>query len=149
MDVCETWHKHGFRFRFPGFWEVSERADQLEATVTVSGPETSFWSLALFFDRPQPADLIESAVAAFQQEYEDIDVYPAEAQLCGVETSACDVQFVCLDLINSAFLRAFRTDRATAFVMYQGTDRELESTGPILEAISAGLQCDDFDAGEA
>jgi hypothetical protein len=50
------------------------------------------------------------------------------------------VEFVCLELVNSAFLRAFRLGESSALVLYQGTDHELEDTRPILEEISASLQ---------
>ena len=46
---------------------------------------------------------------------------------------------LCFDLVNGASLRAFQIDGVTAFVLFQGTDAELESTRPILEAISASL----------
>ena len=52
---------------------------------------------------------------------------------------ARDVDFVCFELINSAFIRSFQTERFTVLVLYQGFDAELETTRPLLEAISASL----------
>ena len=137
MDA--TYHQHGFEFRYPGFWDLSERNGPDEVTVTVASPGTSFWSLSLFHERPRPEDLMESAVSAFREEYPALDVYPVDARLCGRPAVARDVEFLCLDLVNGASLRAFQIDGVTAFVLSQGTDEELESTRPILEAISDSL----------
>ena len=86
--------------------------------------------------------MLETALDAFRDEYGDIDVYPAETTLGRVGNLARDVDFVCLELINGAFLRVFRTGRFTALVLYQGTDHELEDTRDVLEGISNTLECD-------
>ena len=137
-----SYHEHGVRFQYPSHWELTERQSPNEVTITVSSPETSFWSLVMFFDRPSPENLIESAIGAFREEYDEIDVYPAEAMLCARTNVARDVEFVCLDLINSAFVRAFQTSLFSALILYQGTDCELEESKEILESISASLHCD-------
>ncbi|HUG90666.1 MAG TPA: hypothetical protein VML55_07530 [Planctomycetaceae bacterium] len=141
MDA--TYHQHGFEFRYPGFWELSEHSGQDgEWTITVSSPGTSFWSLSLYSDRPRPEALIDSAVSAFREEYPDLDVYPLQARLCDRPAVARDLEFLCFDLVNGASVRAVQIGPVTAFVLYQGTDDELESTRPILEAITASLSYD-------
>ena len=140
--MLELYHAHGIQFRFPDAWKLSEQAHGPEATITVESPDTSFWSLSLFFDGPPPEQVLETAVAALAQDYDEIDVYPAAARLCDRDSLARDAEFVCFELINSAFLRAFRTDDFTALVYYQGTDHELEETRPILERICDSLAWD-------
>lgn len=137
----ELYRSHGVKFRFPGDWALNEqRTGSEEVTVTVSSPETSFWSLSLYFDRPDPEALIETAVDAFRDEYDELDDYPVECRVCRRPATGRDLEFVCLELINSAFLRAFRTPRFSALVLYQGTDHELADTREILEGITASLQ---------
>ncbi len=140
--MLENYHAHGVKFRFPGDWKLSEQQDQGETTITVESPDTSFWSLSLFFDSPAPENVLEAAVDALEQSYEEIDIYPVNAQVCHRNSLARDAEFVCYELINSAFLRAFQTDKFTALVYYQGTDHELEHTRQILESICQSLQCD-------
>lgn len=135
-----VYHEHGVRFRYPSGWELTEQHVDNEVTITVSSPETSFWALVLHFEGPRPEDLIESALDAFREEYEELDIYSTEAMLCHRANVARDVEFVCFELINSAFLRAFRTGRFSALVLYQGTDHELEQTRETLESISASLR---------
>lgn len=142
----EIYSAHGVRFRYPPDWEVTEEKRGSDVSITVASPETSFWSVTLLPECPDPQRAVESAVQAFQEEYEDVDVYPVEGGLCHRPNIARDIEFVCYELINSAFLRAFRTDRFTALVLYQGTDHELKETRDLMEEISSSLQCD-FDDG--
>ena len=136
---------HGVRFRYPDSWELTEQQNDDGVAVTISGPGTSFWTLQLFFDAPAPEHVILQAVEAFRAEYEEIDFYPASAELCARPASGGDVEFVCLELMNSAFLRAFQADRFTALVLFQGTDAELEETRETLDAITDSLRCDSGD----
>ena len=144
----EIYSSHGVQFRYPGPWELSEESAGDEISITVASPETSFWSLTLIHNRPSPEDVIQSAVAVLREEYDELDDYSSRDTLCGRDTVACDLEFVCLELLNSAYLRAFRTDNFSALVYYQGTDQELADTLPVLEAISATLECRDDDVDE-
>ena len=85
---------------------------------------------------------METALDAFRKEYEELDIYPVSETICDRDCLARDVEFVCLELINSAFLRTFRSDHFTALILYQGTDFELEMTREQLENISLSLQCE-------
>jgi hypothetical protein len=141
----ETYEGHGIRFRYPAIWELLEQEDGESASITVASPDTSFWSISLFRDSPSPEQVVASAVEAFREEYEEVDVYPSDERLGDRPGIANDVDFVCFELINSAFLRAFRTDRFTVLVLYQGFDGELAETRPLLEAISVSLRLDGED----
>ena len=135
----EVYSAHGVHFEFPDRWELAEESTGSDVFVTVSSPETSFWSLTLFRDRPSPQQVLTEAVEAYQDEYEELDAYPGEGTLAGRRGLSCDLEFVCLEMINSAFLRVCRTDEFTALVLYQGTDHELNDTRPLLEQITKTL----------
>src|SRR5580704_9701761 len=135
----ELYEGHGIRFRYPAYWELTEQEDEEATSITVASPETSFWSISLFKDGPPPQQVLESAMEAFREEYTEVDVYASTARTGDRAGVARDVDFVCFELINSAFLRAFQTERFTVLVLYQGFDAELEMTLPLLEAISASL----------
>lgn len=140
--MYETFARYGVQFRYPGWWELAEQPNDDGVSITVSSPETAFWTLSLLPGVLAPEDVVEQAVDAFRDEYDELDVYPSTAEVCRRPTAARDIDFVCLDLIGSAFLRAFRTARFTALVLYQGTDRELAETRETLERIAASLECD-------
>lgn len=133
---------HAVRFRYPEDWLLSEAESDAEVSLTVSSPATSFWSLTLYFAQPDVEELIEAAVEAFRAEYEELDAYEVSGRLCERPAIGRDIEFVCLELLNTAYLRAFRTDRFTVLVLYQGTDSELEQTLPLMEDISNSLWCD-------
>ncbi len=135
----EIYEGHGIRLRYPAYWEVTEQDDDEATSITVASPETSFWSISLFHDGPSPQEVLESALEAFREEYAEVDVYASTERIGERAGVARDVDFVCFELINSAFLRAFQTERYTVLVLYQGFDGELETTRPMLEAISASL----------
>lgn len=141
----ELYDANGVRFRYPAWWELDEQTESNEVSITVSSPGTAFWSLMLLLEAPPPEHVIESVVDAYREEYHEIDIYPVDAMLCHRSNVARDLEFVCLELINSAYLRAFRTGRFTALILYQGTDAELEASKHILEEISASLECEGDD----
>jgi len=140
--MYETYTGHGIRFRYPSDWQFKERQSESEASFLVASPETSFWSLTLFFEQPSPDDVLESALDAFCEEYDELDIYTVDATPLFPDCLARDLEFVCLELINSAFLRVIPTKRFTVFVFYQATDHELKQTRSVLEGISKTLQCD-------
>jgi len=135
----EIYEGHGISFRYPAYWELTEQEDEEATSITVASPETSFWSISLFHHGPPPQQVLDSAIEAFREEYDEVDVYASTARTGERAGVARDVDFVCFELINSAFLRSFQTDRFTVLVLYQGFDGELEITRPLLEAISASL----------
>lgn len=135
----QEYAKHGVRFRYPADWDVSEQRDGNQLSITVSSPHTSFWTVILLFDRPDPNDIVAAALDAFEEEYDELDVYPAKARVCRRATVARDIDFVCLELLNVARIRAFRTADFTVMVLYQGTDSEFDEMGALLEQMTTSL----------
>lgn len=138
----ETYCEHGVRFLYPAGWEIVEESQGPTVAVTLNSPETSFWSLWLMPERPNPEQILDSALTAFEEDYDNVDVYRSEGELCEYPCLKCEVEFVSLELINSASLRAFRTGRFSVLILAQGTDHELEYSRPILEAVTESFECD-------
>src|SRR6185369_7907984 len=101
----ETYSNHGVRLDYPANWEISEQVRDGELTVTVASPGTAFGSLSLYFDKPDPDDVMETVLAAFREEYPDLGAYPVRDRVCDTETLAQDIEFVCWELLNSAWAR--------------------------------------------
>ena len=59
--------------------------------------------------------------------------------ITGENAAGRDIEFVCLELVNSAVLRAVATPERTILVLYQGTDHELEDTRRMMERITESL----------
>ena len=139
MDA--TYQFHGVKFRYPREWEIAEQQTEEQLSITVSSPLTAFWTLSLFPDCPEPDDVVETVLEAFQEEYTEMDDYPSKERVGKRPTIARDIDFVCLDVLNLARVRAFRTARFTALVLFQLTEAEQDETGPILEMITRSLSC--------
>jgi len=137
MDA--TYQGHGIKFRYPSEWEVSEQQEGPQFSITVSSPATAFWTLSLFADCPEPDDVVEAVLDAFREEYDEMDEYPSDARVGKRQTVGRDIDFVCLDRLNSAGVRAFRARQFTVMVLYQHTEVEREETGPILEMMTRSL----------
>ena len=140
--MTETFAAHGVRFQYPPEWEVSEQQNGDELSITVSSPQTSFWTLTLFHDCPDPETIMEAVLAAFREEYAELDIYESHVRVCDLPTVAFDIEFVCLELLNSAWARVFSMDECTALILYQAYDEELAETGELLELITRSLEFD-------
>lgn len=136
-----TYDNHGIRFRYPADWQLAEQTTGNGVSVSVQSAGTAFWSVSLDPDGPEPERMIEAALDAFRQEYSELDDYPLETEICHRTALGRDVEFVCLDWLNTACLRAFRTSQFSVLLLYQGTDRELKDARPQLEAMTASLTC--------
>ena len=139
MEVI--YKSHGVMFRYPDDWELSEQQEGEQISITVSSPLTAFWTVSLFPDRPEPADIVAAALDAFHEEYDELDDYPAKVRLCRSPTVARDIDFVCLELLNIAGVRAFRTRDFTVLVLFQMTEGERAEIGPLLDRITRSLAC--------
>lgn len=146
LGSTSAYEKHGVRFQFPASWAITEQSDQGETTISLQSDGTSFWTLMLLQSRPDPDEVLNTVVAAFEQDYDDVDVISSISSLGGLPALGRELDFVCYDLVNSASVRAVQTSELTAMVLFQGTDHELETTRDQLDSITASLQFDDDDS---
>ena len=141
----EVYDRHGITFQYPADWEVTEQEEGDECLITVSGPGTSFWSVGLFRDRPSPDLVLETALAAFKDEYPDLDAYVTDDELLSQPTLGYDIEFFCLELVNTARLRTFLAREFTVLVLSQADDTELEISDPLFAEMSGSLNCELLD----
>ena len=137
---------HGLRFKYPATWTVTDDSGDEKIAVTVQSDGSAFWTVAVFPDGPRPERVLESAVAAYRDDYPELDVYPVETNAGSRGTVfSRDLEFVCLELIAAARIEAYQTGEATVMVLFQGDDAELESRRPVLDAMTASVA---FHSGE-
>lgn len=141
-DGIETYSGHGVRFQYPGHWELGEESSPEQTTITVQSPGTTYWTLSLFEERPDPQQIEASVMAAYEEMYDEMDVYESDILVLGAPAISRELDFVCLDLVSTAALIIFQTMNHTLLVLFQGEDRELETCRPQLEAMTRSLLCD-------
>jgi len=130
---------HGFRFDYPDGWQLVEEHDDDRHVVNVSPDETTFWSVTLLFDRPEPGDALDAVELAFQEEFGEVDVQSGVGKLAGLKAESRTVEFICWDLTNSAAAHAARTKRYTLLVLSQFTDSEQKDVEMALRRITRSL----------
>lgn len=142
-EKMNEYTQYGIRFEYPEDWQMDDGEAADARTITVNSGETSFWCLSIFEDCPSIESVLDAAIAAFEEEYEEVDVSATEEthldSFVDQEIVARDVEFVCLELVNTACLRAIAAEQFTLLVLYQGTDFELAQTGRTLERITESL----------
>ncbi|HEX3998936.1 MAG TPA: hypothetical protein VHX65_10325 [Pirellulales bacterium] len=131
--------KFGIKFLYPDDWtlEISTAEDEQGATVYSRGG--GFWSVAIRGGEEDPADLAKVALAALGEEYADIDTEPAEETVAEQPLVGYDVNFYCLDLTNTAQIRACRRNGRTLLMLWQAEDREFDEMANVFRAITTSL----------
>jgi hypothetical protein len=136
----ETFDKLGVRFQYPENWILDEK-DALEGdnSVSVYSPDGAFWTLIIHPAGRDPGDLAGAALRAMQQEYEQLDAESVLETVGGRELVGFDLNFYCLDLTNTAMLRAFSTPAASCLILCQAEDREFAEVETVFRAITQSL----------
>lgn len=140
--MSEIWEGHGLRFAYPETWELEEQSDPGQLALTLTSPRTAFWSLMLYFDSPDPEEVLETILSTFEEEYPELDIYPSDAVIDEAPTLARDIDFVCQELLNSAWVRVFVAEEFTGVVLWQGYHGELADFGEEMQAMTRSLECD-------
>jgi hypothetical protein len=137
-----TYRTNGLSFCYPSEWQAQEQREPDRLSVTVAGEGTAFCTVTLLYDRPDPRRVLDAAVQAFRDEYAELDVYGADTQVASRPAVGCDVDFICLELCNTALLRVFRTGRLTVLLLFQSSDVELPEARPVFDELCHSLNCD-------
>lgn len=136
------YHKHGVAFHYPEIWELDEAETDDGIVVTVTSDGTCFWSLHILSACPPPPQVVESGIAAFEDEYEDAETTEIKTQMAEMPAFSREVEFSCYELMNTASLHSVRTSDFTLLVLWQGTDHELEEHRRVFELMTATIQAD-------
>ncbi|MEZ6064183.1 MAG: hypothetical protein R3B90_00405 [Planctomycetaceae bacterium] len=132
----------GFQLQHPDDWLVEETDNGSEATVTLRPEDdsTALWSLSILRECPEPRDTLAAVIDAFAEEYDDIETDDQTQQIAGRDAIGTDIEFVCLELTNTAVLRIFQSPAFTAMLWVQATDHEWDDLHTELDAITASIQ---------
>jgi len=132
--------KLGIHFQYPENWTVeTDSAGAGRQTVSVYSPEGAFWTVMRHPADTDPVELAQTALVAMQNEYDELDSETAREQIGEVELVGFDLNFYCLDLTNTAWIRVGITKTATYLLICQAEDREFERVSPVFRAMSTSL----------
>src|SRR5437588_11240573 len=125
----------GVQFQYPESWTLEAGDEAGGQEVTLYSPGGAFWSLTIH-EQGEPSELMDLVVQAMREEYDNLDSGEVEDLIAGQELSGFDLNFYCLDLINTAQIRAFQRGAKTYLMIWQAEDREFEALVSIFRAIA-------------
>jgi hypothetical protein len=138
--VAAIFEQRGTAFEYPENWQIDEDEVRDAANaVTVYSPGGAFWSVRYEDAQVEPRELVQAALSAMQQEYDELDAEPVAEIVEDEELVGVDMNFYCLDLTNTAQVRSLRTRRGTCLIMWQAEDGEFERLEPVFRAITTSL----------
>ncbi|MEM9657844.1 MAG: hypothetical protein AAF961_05730 [Planctomycetota bacterium] len=130
----------GVTFEYPDNWTVeAPEPDDEGVQVAVSGPETAFWHLSRHDAGADFESLFDEALAALRADYHEIEATSVAEVIEGRRIEGFDVNFYCLDLTVTTWLRGIPTDAGSFLLLCQAEDRDLERVGPVFQAMLASL----------
>jgi hypothetical protein len=156
------YEKSGLCFEYPETWLLEEGGqedetddlarlideDELGAaardadgpvSVTVHSPAGAFWTVLKYRGASDPRRYLEASLSAMREEYDDLDVEPAEESLCGYQLTGYDLNFFYLDLTNTTHIRGLKTLGSTLLIFCQADDGEWERIEGVFQAMTASL----------
>lgn len=142
QDCLVNYSKHGLQFSYPDIWELHEETEGDDITVSLAPCSTSFWTLRIMPECPPPPQVVDSCIAAFKEEYEDLEVSESNIAVAGMPAFCRELEFVCLELTNTVGLASVRTTDFSILIWWQGTDHELEEFRPIFDHITRSVLID-------
>ncbi len=137
-----TYHTSGLTFQYPDGWELTEEQSAEGLSISLSADGSAFCSLTLLLDRPPAESAIEAALTAYRESYDDFDVYPVSCRIAARDAVGRDVEFFCMELVNTAWIRAFRTGRFTVVILGQSGPDEQRAAKRVFDTICRTLDCD-------
>ncbi len=130
----------GLRFQYPENWTLDDVVhDSHSDSVTVYSPSGAFWSAARYPPSAEPYVLARAVVDAMRQEYDSLEAHQTRDTIAGHELVGYDLFFYCLDMTNTAQVRAASIRGSTCVVFQQAEDHDFEGLGPVFRAMSTSL----------
>jgi hypothetical protein len=132
--------KFGIRFQYPENWILEDdEGSTRDQVVSVYSPGGAFWTLVLGPASADPAEMASAAVAELDAEYDDFESEATSERIGDVDMIGFDVNFICLDLTNTAWVRAWSDDRHTYLLLCQAEDRDFEQLQNVFRAMTVSL----------
>jgi hypothetical protein len=138
--VFSTYNRADVSFAYPENWKLEEESGDDDALqVTISSPNTAFWTLAVYPDLHDPEGLAAQALEALREEYPDLETSAAFESVGEFELVGHDVDFFYLDLANVVKVRVCHRGESTLLLFSQSESSEAATAEPVFQAITTSL----------
>lgn len=135
-----VYDKLNIRFQYPENWniETDDVASDKQA-VSVYSPGGAFWTVVTHRNDANPEEIAETALHAMREEYDELDSETVSEEILGIKLIGYDLNFYCLDLTNSAWIRVGGNAKVTYLIICQAEDREFAKVSPVFQAMITSL----------
>jgi len=135
-----VFERDGVRFSYPENWRLEEdEAVEWPRSVSVESPAGAFWNLIVHPAGTDVEALAQTTLEALRGEYEQAEYQPVWDKIEGRPMKGFDVQFIFLDLVVEAQIRAFALDDFVVVVLTQGEDRDFQALAEVFKAMTVSL----------
>ncbi|MDZ4849328.1 MAG: hypothetical protein SGI77_08535 [Pirellulaceae bacterium] len=125
---------------YPDNWKLTEdNGDEGLIGFTIESPDAAFFSLARYPWNCAPREVLERAVPAMNEDYDQFESNPFEPQLDIPDSRGAEVNFYCLDLLVTSQLIAFTLRPYTYLVQMQAEDRTYQKLKPVFQAMLVSI----------
>lgn len=137
----QTYDKEGIRFEHPADWELETNEEEGVRTVAANEPDgLGFVIFTIDPSLPEPTGIAAAALGAMREEYPDLDSFPAVESINGHEATGHDIEFMAMDMTNSAIIRCFRTPLHTILAFGQWSDLGADNLGDLVRDIVNSIE---------
>lgn len=144
-----TYDRSGVSLAYPENWRLEEDSDEdARLNLTISSPETAFWSLIVYSEALDLDNVLDQTLAALREEYPEMEVADADQQVAGQTLRGKDASFFYLDLTSTIRLRACHRGASTYLILCQSEDREMKVAGAVFDAITQSLLAEPAGGGQ-
>lgn len=120
---AQAYEDQGLRFEYPPGWVLEETENGAMRTLAVQAPDGLGFAVIQTDDtRPDPEEIASAALEAMRDDYPDLDSRPVLESINDHAATGHDLEFLTLDMTNSASIRCFRTPRRTVLALGQWSD---------------------------
>ncbi len=131
---------NGISFAYPDNWHLEENEmGEHELSVHLSSPGGAFWMVTVSPAKTPPETLAKKALDALLSEYDRVDHSPVERIIGKYKLTGYEMDFIYLDLVNTALILSFTTGDRTFAIYWQSDDRQLDTCEDVFEAITFTL----------
>ncbi len=138
--MVAIYDESGIQIAYPENWELSkEESPDAKLQITITSPATAFWTLAFYPELRDLQQMVDQVIEALRSDYPDLEEKPIEEMIAGELFIGNDVNFICLDLTNTARIRVCHQGASTLLLYYQAEDTEFSESEAIFQAMNESL----------
>lgn len=140
QTMVRNYDHHGLSFQFPENWKLDEETvEDGSPSVWLYPPGGGFWSVTMYGSDVDAQWATQQTLDTMRGEYPDLDVDSRVETIAGQKLAGYEMNFVCLDMVNTARVLCLEDDRGTLVILEQAEDQDWENLADVYTAVTTSL----------